>query len=173
MPLDIGSLFAWWENIGVFEYLLPFLLIFAIVYGVLEASKILSGNKAINGIVAVVIGLLTLRVTYVQLFFTELFPRFGVALAVLLVLLILTGLFISKEYLKVMMWVYIAVGTVIGLVVIASSFGAFGFGANWYESELAMWIISAVLLGGLFIAIFVGKGGKDDSKVVERFIASR
>ena len=36
----IGNLFAQWEAEGVFAYVLPFLLIFAIVYGLLMKMNI-------------------------------------------------------------------------------------------------------------------------------------
>ena len=161
---DIGSLLSWWESMGVFDYLLPFLLIFAVIYGILEGSKILSGNKGVNIVIGIVIGLLALRVGFVQRFFTEAFPRLGVGIAILLILLILTGLFIGPgKNLKVMAWIFIAVGIVIGVIVIAQSFGSFGWGGDWFEGDLAFWIISAVLIIGLIVVVVMGKA-KDTGK---------
>jgi len=158
--MDIATILSFWEQIGVFDYLLPFLLIFGVVYGILEASRIISGNKGVNVVIAAVVGLLTLRVGYVQRFFIEAFPRLGVGIAILIILLVLTGLFIGPgKNMKVMFWIFIAIGLVIGVVVIAGSFDSFGWGGgyNWFESEAVYWILSAALLVGLIVAIVVGK----------------
>ena len=157
MVMDIGTLLSWWEGIGVFDYLLPFLLIFAVIYGILTASNILSENKGVNVVIAMVVGLLALRLGYVQSFFTEVFPRLGVGIAVLFVLLILTGLFVGKENLKVMFWIFIAVGIVIAIIVLSGSFSAFGWGYNWYESDMAFWVVSIVLLIGVIVVVVMGK----------------
>lgn len=157
--MNIADILTMWQNIGVFDYLLPFLLIFAVIFGILGATKILSGNKGVNVTIAVVIGLLALRLPYARDFFTQVFPRLGVGVAILVSLLILTGLFIRPENLKVMIWIFIAIGSVIGLVIVFGSFSALGFGGgvDWFQNEAVVWIISIALLIGLIVVVVVGQ----------------
>ena len=134
---DIGELFAQWESAGVFEYLLPFLLIFALVFGLLMRLNIfatkhgneINPNKGINAIIALAVSLLALQFNIVSIFFAEIFPRMGIALSIILILLILGGLFIPTN--KSNNWfMVVLVILVFGIVitVIYSSMNAMGWG---------------------------------------------
>lgn len=46
------------QNFGVIDFLLPFILVFTIVFAVLQRTKILGDNKNFNVILALVLGLL-------------------------------------------------------------------------------------------------------------------
>ena len=80
---SIGNVLAYWEQAGFFSYVLPFLLIFALVYGILTRTQIFKDNRAVNGILALTVGLLALQFDFVPVFFSEIFPRLGVALALM------------------------------------------------------------------------------------------
>lgn len=89
-----------WDSYGVFSYVIPFLIIFAVVFGILQKSKIFGEEdkvKGINAILALAIGLAALQFDFVSTFFAVIFPRFGVALSVLLVVLIMMGLFLDPD----------------------------------------------------------------------------
>lgn len=99
--VSITELLNKWNEMGVFSYVLPFLLIFAVIYGILEKSGLFNAkdgkpNHAVHATIAVAIGLLSLQLDFVATFFQEIFPRFGVGLAIFLVLIILVGLFYSE-----------------------------------------------------------------------------
>ena len=108
--MDIGTILLQWQSAGIFEYILPFLLIFAVVFGILEAAKIgFTKERKLNVIIALVVGLLSVGYTSrmnfsVGQFLSEIFPRLGVGLAVLLVILILVGVFIRDDDQKYWMW---------------------------------------------------------------------
>jgi uncharacterized membrane protein len=133
----IGDLFAQWEAAGVFDYMLPFLLIFALVFGLLTRLNIFSTkhgnevnpNKGINAIIALAVALMALQFNVVSIFFSEIFPRMGIALSIILVILILGGLFIptnrSNNWFMVLL-VVIVFGIVI--VVIYASMNSMGWG---------------------------------------------
>jgi len=93
-----GSALSSLSDAGFFSYVLPFLVIFALVYGILLRVKIFEENKKINGIIALAVGLLALQFDVVPIFFAELFPRLGVALGIILVILILLGLFLPENH---------------------------------------------------------------------------
>jgi len=65
MVFDIPTLLSQWESFGIFTYLLPFLFIFAIIFGILSATNILGHNKGVQIIIAFVIGLMALRFDFV------------------------------------------------------------------------------------------------------------
>ena len=161
--VTIADVLNQWQNIGVFDIVLPFLLIFTIVFGILQATKIVGPNKGVHVIIALVVGLLALRLGFVQQFFTEIFPRLGVGLAVILSLLILTGLFISSEQAKYWMWGIAAVAVVVWIISMVGSFEQIGWLGGMFTGDSAGMIIGAVLLIGVIIAVVASKSeGKSE-----------
>ena len=101
---DVTSMLNYWADIGVFAYILPFLLIFAVVYGILSKINILGEqgkNKGVNAVISVAVGLLALQFDYVPHFFSMIFPYAGMGISVLLVALILANLFLLAATLSV------------------------------------------------------------------------
>ena len=88
-----------WADQGVFAYGLPFLLIFAIIFGVLGKSKLLGDNKGVQATVALAVGLLALQFDLVTNFYATIFPYAGVAISVLVVAIILMALW-QRNYLN-------------------------------------------------------------------------
>lgn len=162
MVMDIGYLLSQWESVGVFDFLLPFLLIFAVIFGILTTTNILGKEKGVHVVVALVIGLLALRLDFVPRFFAEIFPRLGVGLAVILVLVILIGLFVPKDEMRYWLWGLGAIAAIIAIVVVSKSFEGFGWYSSGAYSDYVGWIVGAVLLIGLIIA--VATAGNDKSE---------
>lgn len=162
--VTIADILNQWQTLGVFDYVLPFLLIFTVIFGILEATNIVGKNKGVHVLIALVIGLLALRTGLVQTFFGELFPKLGVGLAVILALLIITGLFINSKEAKYWMWGIAAVGMIIWIIILVSSFDTVGwFGGSGFFEDSAGLIIGAVLLLGVIIAVVASKSeGKSD-----------
>ena len=169
--MDIGTVLMQWQSAGVFEYVLPFLLIFAVVFGILEAAKVgFTKERKLNVIIAFVVGLLavgyTSRMNFsLGQFLQELFPRLGVGLAVLLAILILVGVFIRKKDRKYWMWGLGAIAIVTAIVIITKSFDTFGWYSNGTYGDYVGWLIGAILLIGIIVAVAVGgkKGGAADA----------
>lgn len=161
---SIADIFFQWEFLGVFDFVLPFLLVFAIVFGILSATSILGKNKGVSVIIALVIGLMSIRYTdFFSGFLSELFPRLGIGIAILLTLMILVGLFIAKEEQRYWYYGLGAIGAVIAIVVVWQSLERRGLtGGGGVGSDTVGFIILAVLLIGVIIAVAVG-GGKEDS----------
>jgi len=145
---SIGNILSYWEQAGVFSYVLPFLLIFALVFGIMNQIRLFENNKAINGIIAMVVGLLSLQFNFVPLFFSEIFPRLGVGLAVLLVLMILTGMFIDPGE-KGIMYSLLGIGAVIFLIVLTKTFGWLG----WQSSYIWQAYGGAIIGVGLILIV--------------------
>lgn len=165
----IGDLLNKWEQMGVFSYVLPFLMIFALVSGILAKSNIFDKNKVVNTILALAVSLMALQFEFVPRFFSEVFPRFGIGLAVILILLIFIGLFTDNNsgWQKIVLMV---VGVIIVIVVLVSTSGALGWASgsfiNEQWGELAFWIIIIALV--VLIAFFSGGKAKEKSYNVVR-----
>jgi len=161
----LQDIFYQWEYMGVFDYLLPFLLVFAIVFGILSSTKFLGKNKGVYVIIAFVIGLLALRWQFFfSEFLAEIFPRLGIGLAIIMTLLILVGIFISEDETRYWGWGLAAVGFVITLVIVYQTFDRLGYYMWGYGTDTAGLIILAVLLIGIIIAVAASGGRRSEEK---------
>jgi hypothetical protein len=156
----LGELFAKWEEAGFFSYLLPFLLIFALVFGVLTRTQIFKDNKMVNGIIALSVALMSLQFDFVPTFFSQIFPRVGIGLAIILGILIIVGLFIDTKS-NVINYVLLGIGVIIiGLIVIQSA-GALGWSSGeWWQENWQM-VIGAIFLL-ILVGLIIGTGSKSD-----------
>src|SRR3989344_2229777 len=57
---DFGTLISELQSLGVYDYFLPFLLIFAIVFAILEKTKIFGEKTNINVVVSILIALIVI-----------------------------------------------------------------------------------------------------------------
>lgn len=163
----ITEILNMWANWGIFSYLFPFLIIFSIVFAILQKTKLFGDSKdqkninGINAIVAISVAFLSLLNDYVSTFFEAIFPKFGIALAIFLVLLILVGFFYKsdKEGNKSLSWIGWVLG--IGVVIWAWSewgdmFGG-GFEFTYFLEEYFWGIILLLAIGGLIYWIVKGE----------------
>jgi len=140
---SIADVLNQWAAMGVFSYLIPFLLIFAVVFAILDKSNILGENKAIKALVGAAVGLLALQFDFVSTFFATIFPRLGVVLAVLLALVILVGLSgKDSESSKL----YYVVGIVLAVAIVLWTLSAWDFwgdefGISWWFQENFWWLV--------------------------------
>ncbi|MEN9626526.1 MAG: hypothetical protein RL557_854 [archaeon] len=147
---SIGDLLNSWADMGVFAYLLPFLMIFALVYGLLTKLKLLGENRGVNATISLAFGLLALQFDYVSGFYASIFPYAGMGLAVLLVALILLGLG-NENWSK--NWLWGVVGGIIFVIVLMTSVsdlfwlgGAASGLANAAPALLAIVIIVGIMV---------------------------
>ena len=153
------------ETMGFFYYVVPFLIIFAIVYAILEKSNWLGENKPVQVIVSMGVGLLSIQFGLVQDFFNNIFPKMGVGLAILLVFLIIMGFFVKADDKKTS---FKGIGfTIAGAVLIWTlmDWGLFGGG---YGYNNFWWVLEDNLPGIVFVGLLIWgvvavAKGKDNS----------
>lgn len=88
---------TWLQHPFVIELLLPFVLVFTIVFAILQKSELFGkGKKQIDVLVALVIGLLFIAVKSAVGIILDLIPLIAVALVIVLVLMLLVGS-VAKE----------------------------------------------------------------------------
>jgi hypothetical protein len=145
------------EQMGFFRYVLPFLLIFALIYALTSQIPLFKENKGAAVIVALAVGLLSLQFDYVPAFFQAIFPNLGIGLSVLLAGLILAGAFISGE--GSFKWIFFGLGALIFLVVFLTSFSSYQFAGSWQWSgwwaDYGGIILFLLMITGVIIAVTV------------------
>lgn len=153
----LGDLLSKWEQAGFFSYLLPFMLIFALVFGILTRVDIFKGNKVVNGIIALAVALMALQFSFVPEFFSQIFPRLGIGLAIILGVMIIIGLFAPKDS-PAVNYVLLGIGVItIGAIIIQSA-GAVGWqSGQWWQQNWQMVAGAVVLL--ILVAVIIGSAG--------------
>lgn len=160
----IGSMFQTWQDIGFFSYLLPFLIIFALVFGILTKANLFSTgaekkpNIAINAIIALAVGLIAIQVPAVSQFFSVVFPNLGIALAIILVILVIAGLFLGdklggKNWLN---YILLGVAAIVIIIVLVNSANTLGLTAGQWIAENWSMLVAVLVIVGLVIAVVAG-----------------
>jgi hypothetical protein len=155
------------------ETILPFLLVFTIVFAVLEKSKILGdGKRQVDAIVALVVGLVVISFAQAVGIILQMTIFLAVALVVILVLMILLGAFAAEGKFTDMFpkaLRYIAIVVVVVAVVIAAVYIT-GFWERLYdwvyigsESNIFINILFFVIIAGAIVAVIVGTGAAKKS----------
>ena len=163
MVASITDVLNVFNEIGIFSYVIPFLLIFAIVYAILDKTKILGEeNKGILAIISVSVGLLSLQFDFVSNFFAVIFPRFGIGLSLFLVLIIMVGFFFPEKNDGTKgSWIGMGIG--VGVVIWALSSwnewtGSGGFG-GWFSENAWAFVVLGIIVAIVVVAMNSGKKG--------------
>ncbi|MBS3085364.1 hypothetical protein J4225_01635 [Candidatus Pacearchaeota archaeon] len=161
----IGNILNQWAEIGAFSYALPFLLIFALIYGILSSMKLFGKNRAVDAVIAFSVGLMALQFGFVPEFFSNVFPRLGVGLAVLLVILILAGFFVNPKKAG-LMYTLMAIGLIIAIIVLIQTSAGVGWysGWWWYDNWPMVAFIVFILIA---LAIIIGTSNPKEAKDFE------
>lgn len=150
---QLDSMIQMWQAYGVFSVFIPFVLIFAVVFAILSKSKILGGKSGIDTIVAIAIALLSLQWDFMPRFFSELFPRLGMGIAVLLALVILVGMFITSKHETVWMIILASIAFIIFIVVLIQTQIGFNWSASPFWQNYGFMVIMGVVIVGLIVGM--------------------
>ncbi len=166
MALPIGVILQQWADLGIFYYVLPFLLVFALVYAILYKINIMGGehaneNRGVYAIIALAIALMSLQFDFVPVFFQILFPKIGIGLSILLMAMILVGLFLDFRKSQGLNLIFLGIAGLIGITILLTTFENFSWwsGNFWFSQEN----MSAIVAGGIIIVlvlVIVNSGGK-------------
>jgi hypothetical protein len=165
---SFGSVLSQWQAAGIFSYVLPFLLIFALVFVIMGNVHLFQKNKAVNAVVSLAVALMALQFNFVSIFFAEIFPRFGIAMAVLLVVIIVGALFFNPDT-PMFRWMYAGIGLVVVSIVIFKSFVSYGWYSgggnifNWFNIYWPNVLVAVIIVGALIAVVTSGSGKSMDS----------
>jgi len=163
--ISVTDILNRWNEMGAFSYILPFLLIFAVVYGILEKSRMFDvkegegkykPNHAVHGTIAVAVGLLALQFDFVPTFFATVFPRFGVGLAIFLVFIILTGLFYSEKDDR---GNFLVIGVIIAIAITLWALSSWDFWGDqwglgfWFQENFWAILIGIIVVVAIYLIV--------------------
>ena len=144
------------------NYILPFVLIFTVVFALLQKSEILGkGKRQIDAIVSLVIALIVIAFANAIGIIVRLIPFLAVSVIIILVFLILYGMvFQGEDKFHLNKGLKITLGVLIGLAVVVAvlfSTGAWGYIKNeWlYGSDSSSIFTNIVFLIIVFAAIAI------------------
>ncbi len=151
------------------ETILPFLLVFTIVFAILQKSKILGeGKKQVDSIVALVVGLIIISFAQATGIILQMTVFLATALVVVLILLILLGAFAKEgEFFKDIITKpvrIIAIIAVVLAVAIAAVYttGFWQYIYDWIfigsQSTIFINVLFLIIIAGAIIAV-ISKGG--------------
>jgi len=155
------------ENVFFTEMLLPFLLVFVVVFAILQKSKILGEGKAqMDAIVGMVVGLILIGVPGPREILVGIMPWMAVGVAVILVFMILYGFVVGDlSGLGGSKGVKIGMGLLAGVFTLGVVLYVSGLWENIWDSfggssDIWMNVVMIVLvLGAMAVAVFGSKGG--------------
>jgi hypothetical protein len=151
------------------EMLLPFLLVFVVVFAILQKSKVLGEGKAqIDAIVSLVIGLILIGVPQPRDIIVGIMPWMAVGVSVILVFLILYG-FVAGDLSSSPKWIKLTFGILAAIFTLAVVLYISGLGGiilDWLSgdgtSDVWMNFLMVVLIIGAVVVAIVG--GKKSPK---------
>ena len=156
------------ESIIFTEMILPFLLVFVLVFAILQKSKILGEGKAqIDALVSLVIGLILIVFETPRNLIVNLMPWLAVGLVVILVFMLLYG-FVGGDLKEGKPWMKIVFGILAGIFVIGLVIyygGVWSIIKEWFSDSSSIWsnVILIVIIGGV-LALAIATGNKKGEK---------
>lgn len=153
------------------EAILPFLLVFVLIFAILEKTKILGeGKKQINAIISLVIALILIVFPYPRDIIVNLMPVLAVVAVVLFVFMLLYGFvgMTGKEFtmpkgLKITFGILIAIVLIVAILIITGYWENF---SGWFSGESGgkVWqnIIIILIIGGVIALVLSTGGGSKD-----------
>jgi len=174
-PLEKSIIFL--ESFGFFDVVLPFLLVFTIVFAVLEKTKIFGTEgedkkpkKNLNSMIAFVIALFVVATKEIVVALKVSLPQIAMFLIVIFALMMLMGFFFSgeKEFsLENKGAMFFAILAIIGVVLIFLN--AFGWlqplvdyvTQNWDNTLIVSLIFLIIIILTIFYIVGMGKKGGD------------
>jgi len=187
-PYDSGQGFLYsliynWQRMGVYDIILPFLLVFTISFAVLQKVKIFGSDaKKINVVVALVIGLLFLQNSYLIFILQRFLPNMSIVMIAVLMFLLLVGIFAGeyKGFGGAALHVAFALSIIFTLVALSTDFfpGASGYGIlDWFYilvpdpgTQSAIVLIILVIIIIAMVTREKSTGGSGDDTWGKRFL---
>jgi hypothetical protein len=152
------------------EAVLPFILVFTVVFAILQKSSILGKDKKqIDAMVALVIGLITITFARAVGIISQLLPFLAVAVIMILVFLLLIGLvhkegekFVWDEPIKKVVVVLAFVAVVIVGLILTGAWDYLAYKFSEPGSNLVTNIVFVAIILGGFLIVFFGDGKSKD-----------
>ena len=184
MASTLRNALDFFDQFGVFDVLLPFLLVFTVVYAILQKTHILGeGKDNLDAMVAFVIGLLVVAASKVVVVINEALPQVMVLVIVGLGFLLMLGIFAKPDgtffdkigdTARTIIMIIMSIAVVlIFLSVIENDDGdswlSYGWNYmldNWSGAVFGSIVLFLLVIGAIFFVVGGGdkKNGKDEKE---------
>ena len=138
---------------------LPFVLVFAVVFAILEKTKIFGSDKRqIDAIVALVIGLITISFAYATNIIVSLVPFLSVSAIIILIFMILYGMVFNEGKFEMHDWMKYGFGLIAFIAVVIAVLivtGAWDYlFETWFtEADGGSLLVNAIVIVVVIIAV--------------------
>lgn len=164
-------------EVGFYEVFLPFILVYAVVFAILQKSKIFEGGssdqkqaKNINAVVALVFGLFVVTSIQVVQFFQDLIVNISVIIVFILCVLIVLGFIFGDSYQDLFKdnKIRYSLASLIFLISIIILFNVLGWIEiiqNWWDSNSGSdWLVGILVIAGIIGVLYViTKGDSEEN----------
>lgn len=155
------NLFSW----SIFsEGILPFLIVFVLVFAILQRSKVLGeGKSQIDALISLAIALILVITPVARNFIVDIIPFLAIALVVMLFFLLMYAFVAGKDwYAPWMKWAFGVLGAIFITVVVIMKSGIIDTlnSGNSFSSVAINVLLIAIIIGVFSLAAFY-KGKKD------------
>lgn len=174
--MNFEGFIYWLRDIGVVDVLLPFVLVFTIVFAIMQKTEILGkGKKNINTMIALVMGLAVVFPHVLGVYpersdpvkiINDALPSVSIVLVAIVMLLLLIGLLGGE-----IKWLGTSISGWIAIICLLIILYIFGRAAGWWMGPLPNWLrwldnedTQAIIIILLVFGIIVWWITKDDSE---------
>ncbi len=157
---NFQDLFQYMKDFGVYDYILPFLLVVAIVFAILEKTQIFGANRTnINAIIGIVVGLLLVAQQDIVATINLFLPRVSLIMVVILMGLVVVTLLGGKTF-EGLKGVWLAVGMFIAIIAVILALSPdLGWSLDWLSPyDRSMLFTIAILVGIVAVLYFLLAG---------------
>ena len=174
---DISYSLQQWQAIGIFDILIPFFLIFAIIFAILQKTQIFQGRKAIDTIVAFCFSALALINPFVADLMKVVLQNTVIAVLIMVAIMLVFGLILGAHKPKAWNFFGWIIGAIIALWLVGRVAdyyelyypGTMLFSTMWWNNNLP-WMIPVLLIVIFAIVIISSGGEKKDKNVMSDII---
>lgn len=165
MDIDIYSMMNWFDSIGGFDIILPFLLIFTVCFAILQKIKLFGEpdkSKPFNLVISLVIAFFLVIQEGLVAIIHGFLPRVAMLILVMLMILLITGIFAGgAEWSGSLLGIAAIISIIAVLWAIAASAGWSVPLLDWFtEQDVAVLIVIGVFV--LVIWLIVKEPGKKE-----------
>src|SRR3989338_7636256 len=105
--VDFNSVIDSFADIGGFDVVLPFILVFAVVFAILRKISLFGENKNVDAIVSLILAAFLISSTEIVNILTGFLPRVSMIVLVLLMLILVVGIFFVIGVFVLVIWLIV------------------------------------------------------------------
>lgn len=163
-----GDTIRFLQETGVYEYFLPFLLIFAIIFAILEKIQLFGEGKTnINVVIAVVVGLLLIVQQGIVAIINNFLPRVSLIMVVILMGLLVISMLAGKKFTGLTGGVFSVAVILVIIALIIALISPTTFGFTWLSPYERDTLLRIAIIVGLFLLV-IGLVTKKPAEGVEK-----